>query len=51
MKLVGHIALQNFVHPFVTRFCACHILRTMYARVLKLYIPVGIPYEKKIDDP
>ena len=36
-----------FVHPFVTLFCACHILRTD-ARVLIFYIWIS---HEKIDDP
>ena len=40
--LMGHIILPSFVHPsvcpLVTLFGACHILRTLHARVLKFYI-------------
>ena len=32
------------MHPFVTLFDACHILRTVHARVLKFHI--WIPHEK-----
>ena len=50
MKLMGHIILP-FVCPsvclFVKLFCACHILRTLQARVLKFYI--GVPNEKITD--
>ena len=52
MKLMRHIILPLFVHPsvclFVKLFCACHMLRTLHARVLKFYI--WVPNEK-IDDP
>ena len=51
MKLMGHIILPSFVHPsvcpFVKLFCACHILRTLHARVLKFYI--WVPNEKIAD--
>ena len=54
MKLMGHIILSSFVHPyvcpFVKLFCACHILRTLHARVfrvLKFYI--WVPNEKIAD--
>ena len=35
------------VCPFVRLFCACHILRTLQARVLKFYI--WVPNEKIAD--
>ena len=47
MKLMGRIILPSFVHPFVKLFCACHILRTLQARVLKFYI--WVPNEKIAD--
>ena len=51
MKLMGHISLPSFVHPtvcpFIKLFCACHILRTLHARVLKFYI--WVPNEKIAD--
>ena len=37
-----------FVCPFVKLFCACHILKTLHARVLKFYIRVP---NEKIADP
>ena len=36
-----------FVCPSVKLFCACHILRTLQARVLKFYI--WVPNEKIAD--
>ena len=50
MKLVGHIALPSFVCPFIRSsnlIGACHILRTLYARVSKFYI--WVPHEKLAD--
>ena len=51
MKLMGHIILPSFVTLsvglFVKLFCACHILRTLHARVLKFYI--WFPNEKIAD--
>ena len=51
MKLMGHIILPSFVHPsvcpFVKLFSACHILRTLHAKVLKFYI--WVPSEKIAD--
>ena len=51
MKLMGHSILPSIVRPsvcpFVTLFCACHILRTLHARVLKFYI--WVPNEKIAD--
>ena len=51
MKLMGHIILPLSVClsvcPFVKRFSACHILRTLHARVLKFYI--WVPNEKIAD--
>ena len=48
MELMGHIILPSFVHasvcPYVKLFSACHILRTLHARVLKFYI--WVPNEK-----
>ena len=50
-EMMGHIMLPSFVHPsvcpFVMLFCACHILRTLHARVLKFYI--WVPNEKIAD--
>ena len=47
----GHIILPSFVHPtvcpFIKLFCACHILRTLHARVLKFYI--WVPNENIAD--
>ena len=48
---MGHIILPSFVHPivcpFIKLFCACDILRTLHARVLKFYI--WVPNEKIAD--
>ena len=51
MKLMEHIILLLFVRPsvcpFVMLFCACHVLRTLHARVLKFYL--WVPHEKIAD--
>ena len=39
--------LRSSVCPFITLFCACHILRTLHARVLEFYI--WVPHEKAAD--
>ena len=48
MKWIRHIILPSFVHlsvcPFVKLLCACHILRTLHARVLNFCI--WVPNEK-----
>ena len=52
MKLMRHIILPSFVRlsvcRFIKLFCACHILRTLHARVLKFYIWFS---NEKIADP
>ena len=51
---MGHIVLPSFIRqsvrerPFVTHFCACHIFRTLHARVSKFYIWV---FNEKLADP
>ena len=50
-KLEGHTAfglsIRDSVHPSITLFDACHILRTVHAGVVKFYI--WIPDEKIAD--
>ena len=52
-EIKGHMiafvrpAVRLSVRPFVTLFCACHIIRTLHARVFKFYICV--PHEKIAD--
>ena len=45
---IGGVYYFAFVRPIVTPFCAYHILRTLFARVLNFYIWVS---HEKIADP